>query len=804
MSSSGKIDVTKIPDELLHPACIQCIKDRTLKEDIVNPETKEVMFKKGEFAIDCRGILNEKGYRAMAESVMQDSTEGEIQDQVEILRNAFDKVYWAKQKLGWEPRVTNELFGFYPVQEVALNCTAKRKVYRLGRRFGKCVGEDSLIWTDHGSIKAKDLDPSIHKIITSSEGLKLRYTSDYKVFDNGVKEVFRIETKFGTIDYLTGNHPYLVLKNGLYEWVEVDDLILGDLVAIVENHSIGYIGTIIFSPVISKDYVGLQPTFDLTVPETHNFVANGTVTHNTDLMAVEASHSVATSARDATDPRRIGAKVTFITPAETQRKEIFDRIRVILYEKMGWQKGFDVKRDTNSPYPEIISSSNAVIQAFVTGASSGSDGTSIRGKGGDKNFWDEAEFIRAEHYAIMMPLLAEDPNVELVVSSTPKEANGIFYKFCKDPTYREFHYPSTALDFWTPQIDYDQRKFLGPIQYRQEILAEFGSVDESVFSDEARAGMFVGPRYSDVEKDFLDNRADYIIGLGVDWNGSLNGNQLCIMARKKETQKKIIVNRLAIKGEEIQTRSLNKIRELNQKWKFDFIYVDNGFGGVQIEMLHKIAKAAIRKFGKDHADSNLRKVKGINFQGKVKLKDPLTRKEEAKFVKVFMVDTMLLELEDLNIQAAKEDEELNNQMAGYKIARILESGSPKYQAGTKTLGDHALDAVMLASLGFRLEFGDLDPSVYFGHGIALDPYEQLEIEELLDRNNYVSDKPTGVLRKGYPSGNIKETLRPIDRTADLQRSSQIQREQPSAQSSRNVPIRSNYSGHGRAISLRRR
>lgn len=623
---SKKVDVTKIPPEYLHPECIKCIKEKTLTKNIVNKETGEVLYKAGEFPVVCKGILNQDGYKAMAKKARElqgITSEDGLENDVEILREAFDKTYWAKKYLNWTPRVTKD---GYQYQEIALNCTSKRKALRLGRRSGK-----------------------------------------------------------------------------------------------------------------------------------------------TDLLSIEAVHSFATSSKDVKSNRRVGAKVTFITPAETQRKEIFDRIRSFIYERLEWGKN-EVPKDSNSPYPEIKTSENAVVQGFVTGTSSGADGTSIRGKGGDKNLWDEGAFISQDQYAVMMPLLAEHPDVELIVSSTPLEKEGNFYEFCIDPVFKEFHVPSTAMDFWTPLIDYGQRRHLGPIQYRQEILAEFGSVDDSVFSDTMRAKMFIGQSYESNIGYFLNNRDDYYIGLGVDWNGTLNGNQLCIMAMKKGTTKKEIVNRYSIEGDNVHTRSVQFIRELNQKWIFDFIYVDNGFGTAQIEMLHNIGRSAYIKYGKHSPDSNLRFAFPVNFQGKIKRENPIDKKEESKFIKVFMVDTILLDMEDGNIIAAEDDTELNKQMEMYKIARIMDSGSPKYIAGNRRIGDHALDSVMLCCFGFRMEYGDINKEKALGLSPTVaSPYESLEIEALMDRNNYAKDSSNvgfGWHKTGLSSRMNGDSIT-SDRTAGL-------------------------------------
>lgn len=90
-----------------------------------------------------------------------------------------------------------------------------RKVYRCGRRIGKCIPGHTRVF-----------NPKTGERITAEELYKqgrahfVTMTDDYKmsphftneITDNGVKEVFRVTTKSGRHIDATGNHPLFTAK----------------------------------------------------------------------------------------------------------------------------------------------------------------------------------------------------------------------------------------------------------------------------------------------------------------------------------------------------------------------------------------------------------------------------------------------------------------------------------------------------------------------------------------------------------------------------------------------------------------
>lgn len=68
----------------------------------------------------------------------------------------------------------------------------------------ECCAKGSLINTDSGYCAIEKLDPKINKILYMSDKIKL--TSNYRVFKNGKKKVFRIRLSNGKMIIVTANH----------------------------------------------------------------------------------------------------------------------------------------------------------------------------------------------------------------------------------------------------------------------------------------------------------------------------------------------------------------------------------------------------------------------------------------------------------------------------------------------------------------------------------------------------------------------------------------------------------------------
>ena len=126
------------------------------------------------------------------------------------------------------------------------------------------------------------------------------------VFASGEKEVFEMKLASGRSIKASANHPFLTLDG----WRRLDQIAVGTPLAVprrvlerisTKRPSANLISTLeaggtiavaepelhllaesdlFWDEIVSIESLGVQPVFDATVPDTHNFIANGIVTHN--------------------------------------------------------------------------------------------------------------------------------------------------------------------------------------------------------------------------------------------------------------------------------------------------------------------------------------------------------------------------------------------------------------------------------------------------------------------------------------------------------------------------------------------
>jgi replicative DNA helicase len=109
------------------------------------------------------------------------------------------------------------------------------------------------------------------KVFAMDETLKLRLHTMTRVFYSGQKVVYEIKTRSGKKIKASANHPFYK-KEG---WTRVDQLKVGDLISMNYKNS-----EIFWDEILSLTELGLEDVYDATVPDVHNFVANGFIVHN--------------------------------------------------------------------------------------------------------------------------------------------------------------------------------------------------------------------------------------------------------------------------------------------------------------------------------------------------------------------------------------------------------------------------------------------------------------------------------------------------------------------------------------------
>jgi len=142
---------------------------------------------------------------------------------------------------------------------------------------GTCLTGDTEIYTPSGPKQIKDLKEG-DEVFCFDKG-QLTKNKVKKLLRQGVKKVFKIETSDGKNIKATSNHPFLVseTRSSRLIWKPVSELQIGDLLVAVNKS----LETFDFSISVKNiEPVGMREVFDIEVENSHNFLANGIVVHN--------------------------------------------------------------------------------------------------------------------------------------------------------------------------------------------------------------------------------------------------------------------------------------------------------------------------------------------------------------------------------------------------------------------------------------------------------------------------------------------------------------------------------------------
>lgn len=81
---------------------------------------------------------------------------------------------------------------------------------------GDCIGENQMIWTKNGKKMAKDITYNDMILSYNFLGKKYEYKKIIKIWNKGIKQLYRVHFKNGTFIEVTKNHKMLIYENSQY------------------------------------------------------------------------------------------------------------------------------------------------------------------------------------------------------------------------------------------------------------------------------------------------------------------------------------------------------------------------------------------------------------------------------------------------------------------------------------------------------------------------------------------------------------------------------------------------------------
>lgn len=454
--------------------------------------------------------------------------------------------------------------------------------------------------------------------------------------------------------------------------------------------------------------------------------------------------------------------VEIITPFQSQIELIFTRLVSLIRGSSTYQNS--VKRHVKAPNYTIELQNGSVVRGFTAASRSGGDAGASRGQHANMLVFDEADMLNQADIDAALAVIINYPDATVWMSSTPTGKRQAFYNTCQDKMFREFFYPSTVNPNWTEDLELFFRSRLSSIGYKQEILADFGEQEEGVYQVK-----YVENAWDDYVYAQSKWTPGWVYNIGVDWNDVQIGTTFYVVGWNPGDTRFYLVDKQLIQREGWnQIAACQKVLELNRLWRPRWIYVDHGFGHMQVEILHQMGREAgmDKTRGPQHSDARLAKiVKAYEFGGSIEVRDPFTKQMVKKPAKPFMVESSVRLFETSAIKFPRTDDALTKALLGYKIKRVSQSGVPIYEQGDEQAGDHFLDAMNLALVAFVLEESEFgrpryDPHIAYtmtrAQDISKDMVAETRVSQLPKMERSVESRTNGLGQSsfhGLPAAN---------------------------------------------------
>lgn len=425
--------------------------------------------------------------------------------------------------------------------------------------------------------------------------------------------------------------------------------------------------------------------------------------------------------------------ILIVAPFEKQIDLIFKRLKQLIESSPIYQNA--IERDVKH---NIKLKNGTNILGITAGSKSGNGAANTRGQRADLIIFDEVDYMTDEDITNIRNIKNEDPGrIRIIAASTPSGKRESYYKWCTFATksymadvdyiketgkirYKVVSAKSKGIKpngwthYYAPSLVNKNLQKINPdtgqsfledlkdefpeYRYAQEVMAEFGEELAGVYQKRfIEQAVQLGHRY---KVNYANMQPRPVRGpriLGVDWDKVCAETSL--LAYEWDSQLKMFVplDKVAIPRTKFTlTVAVDTIIKMDKIHNFDWIYVDKGYGEMQVEQLHL--------YGKHHPASGMhKKVIPVSFSEKISVRDPYTKKKDDKDVKPFMVNNSVNLFEKGMVALDPKDNQLREQLEQYRIKAISPTGRPTYSDEN----EHFLDALNLCMLGFAKQYDSM-------------------------------------------------------------------------------------------------
>ena len=254
--------------------------------------------------------------------------------------------------------------------------------------------------------------------------------------------------------------------------------------------------------------------------------------------------------------------IIIIAKVERQALLMFEKVLAYIHSEAKYMiKGKPTKH-------RLELKNGSVIHCVPTGES----GYGIRGHTVDLLVADEASFINDAVWDAVTPMLAITKG-ELWLLSTPHGREGFFYRAYNDPKFKSFHVSSEDC----PRRDDDflkaERERMTKAAYRQEYLGEFVDELHRFFPDELIERTCILSR-----PEKRDRLYEHYLGVDV----ARMGNDESTFEIVKRVGDDLFHVENIVTTKTLTTTTTSTILDLNRKFDFKRIYIDDGGLGVAV------------------------------------------------------------------------------------------------------------------------------------------------------------------------------------------------------------------------------